>query len=94
MKDLKDLRQELDAIDREMVALFQKRMEVSKGVAEYKIANGLPVLDSSREKQVLASRVAMLDDGSLAESVRALYVEIMRLSRGIQEKCVLEAKGQ
>ena len=39
MRDLKELRVEIDRIDREMVALFEERMSISKEVAEYKIAN-------------------------------------------------------
>ena len=40
MRDLKELRVEIDRIDREMVALFEERMGISKEVAEYKIATG------------------------------------------------------
>ena len=40
MEDLLQLRQEIDEIDQEMVRLFEKRMDVSRRVAEYKIANG------------------------------------------------------
>jgi chorismate mutase len=60
-------------------------MEVSRRVAEYKRENDLPVLDASREEQVLDSRVEMLTDKTLEQSVRALFMEIMRLSRLMQE---------
>ena len=42
MEELKDLREKIDAIDQQMVDLFKQRMEVSKEVAAYKRANGLP----------------------------------------------------
>ena len=83
--DIALLRRELDEIDRELVALFERRMEVSRRVAAYKRERGLPVLDSSREEQVLDTRVDMLSDTNLQDSCRALFQEIMRLSRLEQE---------
>jgi monofunctional chorismate mutase len=90
MEELSDLRAQLDGIDREMVALFEKRMEISRKVAETKKAKGLPVLDQSREEQVLLSRCGYLTDKTLTAETRALYQEIMRLSRGVQEKLLKE----
>ena len=52
--DLNDLRTEIDEIDRQIVDLFCKRMEISVKVSQYKIENGLPVLDASRERKKLA----------------------------------------
>ena len=83
--DIAALRQELDEIDRELVRLFERRMEVSRQVADYKRENNLPVLDAGREEQVLWSRVEMLSDKTLEKSVKALFMEIMRLSRLTQE---------
>ena len=36
MENLLELRNEIDAIDKEIVGLFQKRMKISSEVAEYK----------------------------------------------------------
>ena len=36
MKDLKELRDQIDVIDRQIVDLYQERMENAAGVAEYK----------------------------------------------------------
>ena len=91
MRELRELRQELDGIYRELVQLFEKRKGVALEVAQYKAAHGLPVLDASREEQVLQSREAMLDDSALRSDVRALYVQIMALSRGAQERWMKEA---
>ena len=52
--DIKDLRENIDAIDREIVELFKKRMNVAAEVAEYKRENNMNVLDSSRERALLA----------------------------------------
>ena len=93
MKDLLSIRKELDALDRELVALFEKRMVISREVARYKLSVGMPVLDRSREEQVLASRAQMLEDPYWGKDVRALYECIMSLSRAEQEKMLREVKG-
>ena len=38
--DLSQLRQQIDTIDRQIVDLYEKRMDVSRQVAEYKIETG------------------------------------------------------
>lgn len=91
MKDLQETRLALDAVDRQIVTLFEERMTLARDVAAYKIEHGMPVLDRSREEQVLASRCAMLRDAYWADSVRALYESIMALSRAEQQKLVEEA---
>ncbi|MGN0777598.1 MAG: chorismate mutase [Aristaeellaceae bacterium] len=91
MRELQEIRAELDAVDRELVRLFEKRMSLSGEVARYKLAHGLPVLDAAREEQVLASRAAMLDNPALAEDVRRLFGCIMGLSRAEQERLLKEA---
>lgn len=91
MKDLQETRKALDAVDRQIVALFEERMTLARDVAAYKIANGLPVLDRSREEQVLDSRCAMLADGYWSPAVRALFEQIMALSRQEQQRLLEEA---
>ena len=44
MVDLLVLRDEIDKIDRQIVELYETRMEVCKQVAEYKIETGKPRL--------------------------------------------------
>lgn len=91
MEELQKTRAALDAVDEQIVRLFEMRMQLSRDVAAYKLAHGLPVLDRSREEQVLESRCAMLQDAYWAPSVRELYEKIMTLSRAEQE-IMVEAK--
>lgn len=92
MKDLKELRQEIDVIDRQIVALFEQRMAVTRNVGLYKLANGMPVLDRSREEQVLASKTALLEDKNLSRDVTELFEAIMAISRR-QQQALLDAHG-
>ena len=54
MKDLIESRKEIDEIDNQMIELFERRMEVCKDVATYKLHTGKPVLDRQRELDKLA----------------------------------------
>ena len=93
MKDLNSLRKEIDGIDRQLVALFEQRMAVTQQVGRYKLANNIPVLDRSREEQVLAGKVALLEDKSLSEDVTDLFEAIMAISRR-QQQLLLDEHNQ
>ncbi len=83
--ELKDLRVELDRIDRQMVTLFEERMRVCEDVARYKMANNLPVLDASRENEKLQSVAGQLPE-DLQEYGVSLYSLLMELSRSSQTR--------
>ena len=90
MQDIQTLRAQLDQIDREIMDLVEKRLEVSRAVARWKSARGLPVLDAAREEQVLETRAAMIRETELKEYVRTLFRDIMAMSRAEQEKVLQE----
>lgn len=82
--ELKELRDEIDTIDAEMVALFEKRMRISEQVAAYKIENGLRVFDKMREKSKLSSLSAMASNDFNRHGILELYEQIMSMSRKLQ----------
>ena len=51
--DLTELRRQIDGIDDQLVQLFCRRMALCAQVAEYKKANGLPILMPAREREKL-----------------------------------------
>ena len=51
--NLEEIRLIIDELDQEITALLVKRMDVTKQVAAYKQANGLPVYHPEREKKVI-----------------------------------------
>ncbi len=87
--DLKELRSEIDDIDRELVSLFKKRMEVSANVAEYKRQSGMRVLDPSRERALL-TKVGELSGEEFEDYTKTLYSTILDISRSYQHKCLGE----
>ncbi len=90
--DLQDIRKELDVIDRELVKLFEKRMDLSVEVAEYKAETGKPVLDKDRERQKIEAVRALAGDEN-KQSVEELFTQLMTLSRRLQYR-VLAEKGK
>ena len=60
--DLQELRSEIEAIDKEFVKLFEKRMNVAKQVGEYKRENHLPVYDGERESELIKKNVQYLEN--------------------------------
>ena len=52
--ELEEARKNIDKIDNEMRMLFIKRLEEVNKVIRYKKEHNLPILDVSREKEVIA----------------------------------------
>ncbi len=91
-KTLDALRCEIDEIARSLVALYKRRMKVAANVAAYKKENGLPVLDASRERALLA-KIAELAGEEHADSAVALYSTLLGLSRAYQGR-LLGGEGE
>lgn len=83
MRDLNEIRKEINSIDEQLVKLFVQRMNCSKDVAEYKKANGVPILNEGREKEILDRVYAQ--GGEYGAYTRQLFAEIMAISRDLQE---------
>ena len=90
MKDLSQIRKDIDAIDSQLVELFRQRMDCAKGVAEYKMANNIPILNTGRENEVL-DKVQELG-GEYGTFARLLYSNIMELSRALQHNILGSGK--
>ena len=82
--DLSDYRKEINEIDSQITELFERRMRIAEGIAQYKKECGIPVLDREREAEKLKAAAAVLPQ-DLKESGKELFECIMRLSRGHQE---------
>ena len=83
--DLEQCRREIDAVDAELVALIKRRMRVVAEVAAAKKAAGAPVLDATRERQLLA-KVAALAGVEFETTMRSVFSMLMDVSRSYQHK--------
>lgn len=85
---LENARKIINEVDAEMAKLFEKRMEAVKIIAKYKAERGLPILDESREKEVIRVNSSKVDDDELRE----FYVNFLRgnmaVSRSYQSRIV------
>jgi len=83
--DLKDIREQIDRIDDELVHLFVKRMNMAAQVADYKKEHHLPIYVPAREREVL-QKVAEKAGPDMAGYTRVLYSLLFELSRSYQNK--------
>lgn len=90
MRDLLELRDEIDSIDTEIVALFERRMGISQEVAEYKISVGKPVFDKEREQSKLKNLSEKVHTDFLKMGVQELFEQIMSISRKRQYQLLTE----
>lgn len=93
MSQLDVLRGGIDEVDKQIVHLFERRMELSRKVGEYKQARNMAVLDPRREREVIAKKLEELGDPSLGTDVILLYETIMGISRRQQRALVQEGRG-
>ena len=84
MQNLKDIRTKINDIDKEMLDLFIKRMNLSKEVIEYKIKYNLPILDEEREKEVIKNNLNNLNEKELEKYYLEFIKEIMNISKEYQ----------
>ena len=92
--DLLELRNQIDVIDSQIVELFEKRMDICKGVAQYKIENGKKVFDRQREQEKLAKVKALTHNDFNSHGVEELFEQIMSMSRKLQYQLLAENGSQ
>lgn len=90
MRNLIDSRKEIDNIDDSIVRLFEKRMEICKDVADFKLKTGKPVLDRQRELEKIASLREKASTDFYSHGVEELFEQIMAMSRKMQYKLLTE----
>lgn len=83
---LNKYRKKIDKIDKKLVKLFEKRMDIAKCVGEYKKKNNIQILDSNREKEVLESRVKLIQNPEYKEYSTEFFESLMDVSKKLQNK--------
>lgn len=88
MGNLDDYRYEIDSIDKELIALFERRMNVAVKVGEYKKENNLPILNIKREEEVIDKNTNRLTNEAYRTYGRAFFEHLMELSRNLQAEII------
>lgn len=83
--ELAELRDEIEAIDRNLVALIARRVSAARNVGRIKRTHGLPITDPAREASVVRRAVELARADRLAEEdVREIFWHIIGLCRRAQ----------
>lgn len=82
-RDIKESRAEIDALNRELVEKFCRRMDVAADVAAYKQEMGLPIFDRQREREILADMADLAGD-EYRYYAKIFFTVMMDLSKARQ----------
>ena len=88
MNELENLRERIDTIDKELIALFEERMNVVNDIAEYKINSNLPILNQNREDIVISKVKAIVKNKDYTDSAIDFIKHIMEISKKFQQKII------
>ena len=81
---LQQARAEIDDIDAQLAALFERRMHAVEKVARYKAETGKAVYDPAREQALLQAGAARVQEEALRPYYTAFLREAMAISRAYQ----------
>lgn len=88
--DLLELRDKIDVIDSQIVELYEKRMDICRQVAEYKISTGKKVFDKQREMEKLSRVKSLTHNDFNSHGIEELFEQIMSMSRKLQYRLLAE----
>ena len=70
-EQLAGFREELSALDKEIIGLFLRRMAFSDQIADVKMAGNIPITDSQREQRVIENAIALASAPGAASATGA-----------------------
>ncbi|WP_165210254.1 chorismate mutase [Streptococcus tangpeifui] len=82
--DLEAIRQNIDALDKNLVILMEKRMDLVSQVAAYKKATGKAIYDQIREEAVLNKVSSLVENKDFEPFIRSTFADMMKESRAYQ----------
>lgn len=86
MDELKQLRKQVDSVDKQLLQLLSQRVQICRAIGSIKKRQGLPVQDSRREQEVyqqVKAKAAQL--GLNPAQIEAIYREIVNMCSAVQE---------
>ena len=88
MTELEKCRVEIDEIDRKIIELYEKRMNIVKKVTQYKIENSMPVLDSSRESKMLEKNLNLINEFEFKKYYPSVLNGFLKASKDMQNELI------
>jgi chorismate mutase/prephenate dehydratase len=90
MRDLSEIRVDIDSIDQQILKLYEDRLKLADEVAVYKIANHKNVYDKKREQEKLDALASLASDDFTKKGIQELFEQIMSGSRKKQYRMLAE----
>lgn len=84
MSLIDEARVKINAIDKEMVKLFEERMKAVLDVLKYKKQHNLPVFDEKREIELIQKNLDLLIDENLKEYYLIFFKGMLDASKKYQ----------
>lgn len=91
---LDEAREVINEVDEQMIQLFIKRMAAVSMVAEYKMENNLPVLDSIREDVIKGKNFELLSSKMLEKYYNTFFDGVLKASKDYQADLVKMHEGK
>ena len=85
MLDIDKLRDEIDDIDKQIIELFEKRMDVVLNVAKYKMERNLPIFNGARENAVIEKNLKRLKNKDYSDYAEKFLNDMMTTSRELAD---------
>jgi len=79
-----DCRPAIDEMDRQLVALVEKRFQRARELARGKKQSGVPVIDSVRELSILKRVAALSSQSPCRANIFARFRQVLQESRAVQ----------
>ena len=86
LDSLSALREDIDEIDRSLLALLESRLELCRTLGQVKQSSGLPLRSIEREQYVVAQLLQQTQDSQLHQHLQHIFTTIARMSLEAQEE--------
>ena len=93
MKELENIRREIDSIDDKLVKLYVERLEKIKEVAKIKEITNTAVVDEQRESDILY-RLTKNHSDDIKKYIEQLYSTIFSLSKAYQRSFLIKKSNK
>ena len=81
MKNIEDLRVNIDKVDDEIIKLLNERMEYVKKIGELKNASGGHIYRPEREKAIISRLESIASKNLDRKAIEAIYFEIFSICK-------------
>ena len=88
MKNIEEVRGEIREADRQMAAIFEKRMRAVREIAAYKKEHGLQIENKEQERKVLESNASFIEDEMIRQYYLTIMKDVIEVSKMYQERLI------